>query len=521
MIALLTALALAAAPPPAASPSVKNVYDLDEPRFFAAARRDLETLKMFTEGLQRQTRLATDNKALFGTAAKTTYTAEQKALLLSTWGALFSYFSSIEGIRQRYWDFVKLTPTDKRHAWGYLLTHTALTAELGPGLVFADMTQGNKQLETLFDEPSSEFGVPAGSYAEFKAKAIHVSTSTQLLTGETWFSTAKKALEAQKVAAEKNVAWAFDEIGRDTRVAKDKLGKRGLPMFLKNAVDIVTDGAAQSVFPAQKTFAEWAGDTRVARIGKPLLTLEQCNAFASKLQPGDIAVSRQNWFLSNIALPGFWPHALLYVGTAAELVTAFDTDPDVKKWVAAQPEKVETFTKLLEKRYPEKWKAYLGRDFQGHGPIRVIESISEGVSFTAFEHAFGVDYLGIMRPRLPPLEKARAVEHAFRYVGRPYDFDFDFFSDSTLVCTELVYKSYAPAADQKGISMSLVDVAGRRTLPANEIVKLFDQQLGKPEQQLDFVLFMDGNEKQGLCSAGTVDEFRKSWQRMKWDIAQK
>jgi len=517
MIALLTTLALAAAP--AAAP--KSVYDLDGQRFLAAARKDLETLKMFTEGLERQTKLAMNNKALFGIAAKTTYTAEQKALLLSTWGALFSYFSSIEAIRQRYWDFVKLAPTDSRHAWGFLLTHTALTAELAPGLLFADLTQGNAQLETLFDEPSSEFGVPAGSYAEFKAKAIHVSTSTQLMTGETWTPAARKALDAQKATAEKNVSWAFDEIARDTKVAKDKLGKRGVQIFFKNALDIVKDSASQSFFPAQKTFAAWAGDTRVARVGQPLLTLDQCNALAPRLQPGDIAVSRQNWFLSNIALPGFWPHAMLYVGTAKDLAAAFDADEDVKKWAAAQPEKAESFTKLLERRYPEKWKAYNGKDFQGHGPIRVVESISEGVSFTAFEHAFGVDYLGVMRPRISKLEKARAVEHAFKYQGRPYDFDFDFFSDASLVCTELVYKSYAPAADQKGITMSLVDVAGRRTLPANEIVKMFDQQYGTPQQQLDFVLFMDGKEKEGVCKEATADDFRKSWQRVKWDIAQK
>lgn len=526
MIALVATALLAATPPAATAPAAaasKNVYDLDAQRFTSAARRDLETLKMFAEGLHRTAKLATEkNKALFSTVNKSTYSAEQKALLLSTWGALFSYFSSIEGIRERYWDFVKLPPNDPRHAWGFLLTHTALTSELSEGLTFADLTQGNQQLETLFDEANSEYGVPAGSYASFKAKAIHVATSTQLMTGDAWSSTAKKALESQKVATEKNVAWALDEIASDTKVAKEKLGKRGLPLFFKNALDIVKDSTAQTIFPVQKTFAEWAGDTRVARIGMPLLTMEQCNAFAPKLQPGDIAVSRQNWFLSNIALPGFWPHAMLYLGTAKELTAYFDSDAEASAWAKAQPEKAETFSKLLELRYPEKWKLYAtGKDLQGHSPIRIMESISEGVSFTAFEHAFGVDYLGVMRPRLSKLEKAKAIEHAFKYQGRPYDFDFDFFSDSTLVCTELVYKSYAPQAEQKGLTMSLVDVAGRRTLPANEIVKLFDQQYGKPEQQLDFVLFMDGNEKSGTCKEGTADDLRKSWQRLKWDVAQK
>jgi hypothetical protein len=517
MLALLTTLTLCATPP-----VTKSVYDLEGQKFLAAARHDLETLRMFVEGLHKTSKMVQDNKALFGTVSKSTYTAEQKATLLSTWGAMFSYFISIEAMRERYWDFVKLGPADDRHSWGFLLTHTALTAELADGLTFAGMTQGNQQLETLFDEANSEFGVPKGSYAAFKLKAIHVATSTQLVTGDTWLPAAKGYLKTQKVLDEKNVNWAFGEMAMNSKVAKEKLGKSGVQTFFKNALDIVKDSTTHAVFPAQKAFAEWAGDTRVARIGHPLLTLDQCNAFAPKLQPGDIAVSRQNWFLSNIALPGFWPHAMLYLGTAKELVAYLDGDDEVKKWVATQTEKVDAFSKLLEKRYPEKWRQYAeGKDLQGNGPIRIMESISEGVSFTAFQHAFGVDYLGVMRPRTSKLEKAKAIEHAFKYQGRPYDFDFDFFSDSSLVCTELVYKSYAPAADQKGLKMELVDVAGRRTLPANEIVKLFDTQFGKPEQQLDFVLFMDGNEKESKCKEGTADDFRKSWQRVKWDVAQK
>jgi hypothetical protein len=143
------------------------------------------------------------------------------------------------------------------------------------------------------------------------------------------------------------------------------------------------------------------------------------------------------------------------------------------------------------------------------------------VSFTATEHALGVDYLAALRPRVPPLDKAKAIVRAFAYQGRPYDFDFDFFSDTSLVCTELVYKAYQPSADQQGVRLSLVDVAGRRTLPANEIVKRFDQEFRSPGQQLDFVVFLDASEKQDKAFAADADALRASWKRMKWDLAQK
>lgn len=300
--------------------------------------------------------------------------------------------------------------------------------------------------------------------------------------------------------------------------------KNGGKLFLGNAKDLVVDGSAHAIFPVQKSFAEWAGDTRGARVGKPLVSAQDVQQLVlPKLESGDVVVSRQNWFLSNIGLPGFWPHAQLYLGTAADLSKAFDADPEVVKWAQAQPEKAATFNELLQKRFPAKWKAYSeGLDFQGHGPVRVIESISEGVSFTAVEHAFGVDYLGVMRPRLSRLDKAKAIERAFKYQGRPYDFDFDFdfFSDATIVCSELVYKSYQPGAAQKGVSLDLVDVAGRRTLPANEIVKRFDTDASKGAPQMDFVLFLDGQEKQGNAVLADEGAFRASWKRTKWDLAQ-
>lgn len=70
------------------------------------------------------------------------------------------------------------------------------------------------------------------------------------------------------------------------------------------------------------------------------------------------------------------------------------------------------------------------------------------------------------------------------------------------------------------MALDLVDVAGRRTLPANEIVKRFDLDARKGAPQMDFVFFLDGQEKQG--NAVLVDEaaFRASWKRTKWDIAQ-
>ena len=524
MVVLLVAARLfLSAPAGAEGGEGGSVYALPRDEFVAQARRDLATVRTYAAGLRRLQDLLDQDSRLLGRGEKVPYTPEQKAVLLSTWGAFYSYFISTEAIRQRYLGFVKVPPTDAaRHLWGYVLTHTALTTELSHGLAFSDRAAGHQQLEVLLDEPNAEFGVPFHAFAELKERAIHVATTTQLLTGDAYGQQVLGRLKKHKLLDEPEVAWAVQEMGQGSKAARERLVHRGITLFARQAGDILKDSALGAFFPVQKGVAEWMGDTRVWRAGKPLVKREQVLGLLGKMEPGDIVVVRQNWYLSNIGLPGFWPHAELYLGIPGELSAYFDGDPEVKRWVASQVPGVETFSAFLEARWPQKYRQYAtGKDLLGQGPIRVIEAISEGVSFTSIEHAMLVDYLGVMRPRLGKLEKAMAIARAFAYQGRPYDYDFDFLSDASLVCTELVWKSYAQSAGMKGLALPLVEVAGRQTLPANEIVKRFDLELDSPHRQLDFVAFLDGREGKTDAVPAGADAFRKSHARLKWDIVQR
>lgn len=505
-----------AAPAPAA-----DVYALDDEAFVAQAEQDLAQLQRYATGLRGLQESVKQARAVYLQKQSEPYTPDQKRLLLTTWAAFFDYFVSTEVIRQRYWDFVKVPALTqpKKHAWGFLLTHGALTTELAHGLTYADLTGGKKQLEVLLDEPSPEYGLPQRAFARFKEKVIHVATTTQLITGDAYNEQLRPLLSKAGALDAPRVPWVLQEMKENSKVAKGLLAKRGATLFAKAAADITADSAQRAFFPVQRSVAEWMGDTRVRRIGKPLITREQVLAVLKRMEPGDIMVARQNWFLSNVGLPGFWPHAELFVGTPDELAAYFDNDADVKAWVATLPGKPATFSAHLAKTFPAKWAEYTGRDAHGD-PIRIIESISEGVSFTGLEHGMHVDYLGVMRPRRSKLEKARAVLRAFTFQGRPYDFNFDFFSDQTLVCTELVWKSYAPSSEMKGLDVPLVDVAGRRTLPANELVRVFDAEFGRDDRQLDFVAFLDGREAEGNAREADASAFRYSYRRAKWDIAQ-
>lgn len=513
----VTHLALAAL-----SPAPADVYRLDEAAFLAQAKRDLALLQQHARGLERLEAQVREHEALYRQGEREPYSPEQKHTLLSTWAALSDYLRALEGIRLRYARFLAQSPRSRgpQHAWGFVLTHTALTVQLAHGLAYAERTTGRRQLEVLLDEPGPRYGLEPGTFARFKARVVHVSATTQLHTGDAYREQLLPLFTRVRLLDDPLAREALGLMRRESERARALLARRGVTLFARAGTDVMRDVALGALFPVQKGVAAWMGDTRVRRVGQPLIARRQAEALLPRLRPGDILVARQNWFLSNVGLPGFWPHAELYVGTPAELARAFDADPAVQAWLATLPGRPTTLAAHLARAYPEAWARYTRPDPHGD-TVRVLESISEGVSFTGLTHAMGVDYLAALRPRLGAAEKAQALARAFGYAGRPYDFDFDFFSDATLVCSELVFKAYQPGEGMRGLRIPLVEVAGRMTLPPNELVRQFDQELGTAAQQLDFVAFLDGRERQRDAVERDVAAFRASHARLKWDVAQR
>jgi len=285
---------------------------------------------------------------------------------------------------------------------------------------------------------------------------------------------------------------------------------------LRNAGQITQEGGLRLLFPIQKGISEWMGQTRVASGEHFLMSADQIAALHPRLRPGDILLERREWYLSNIGLPGFWPHAALYVGDAEERSAYFDT-PEIRAWLQTQGIDDGRFETLLKTRHPQAYASSQQPDEMGDMP-RIIEALGRGVVFTSLEHSAAADSLAVLRPRLSRLEIAQAILKSFSYFGLPYDFDFDFRTDGLLVCTELVFKSYRPENGRQGLDWPLSVVVGRPVLTANNIVQHFDKTWQTPAQHLDLIAFFDGNARTGRAEESDLESFRASWQRPKWHI---
>lgn len=154
------------------------------------------------------------------------------------------------------------------------------------------------------------------------------------------------------------------------------------------------------------------------------------------LQPGDVIVTRHAKALTNLFIPGFWPHSAFYIGTEKQREAAgIKVSPDIR----------------------ERWS----------GDICVLEARKDGVRLRPLSETFSIDVFVVVRPNLKPESIAEAIERALQHEGKMFNFDFDFFNSDRVVCTEVVYRGYDGV---EGLKFPLRDRAGRKTLSAEDLL---------------------------------------------------
>ena len=491
-------------------PHVAVAGTMDNVAALQKMEQDFKTLRILYLNLNRLEGMLQSEPALIDPDRKRDLDIDELEGLVSIWASYLDYLLALETLNSEYRDFL-LIKDKLLHRKAFLLAGASYVAKVSHSLRFINRTMDNELYEKKLDEPRPSYGIPGGMYAWLKWNTIHLSELTNMAAAHSYNKHISAQMKKDTPEEAETLSWVFELIKREHEYFSSEMKGSGMKLFANNGLDILKDNAFKAWFPAQRRFALTVADIYTRKPEKHLITSLQRKQLGAKLSPGDIMVSRKNWHLTNAGIPGFWKHAAIYVGKMDKIEQYFDSDKEVKAHYSSLGD-FEGFTDYLKNTFPDKVAKYNARSAE------VVEAIAEGVIPTTFVFATQADYLGALSPRVSKLRRALAIEQTFRYMFRPYDFNFDFLTDSSLVCSELVYKVYLTKGGIKGLEFELRELAGRKLVSPNDIVIKFDKQAGTPEEELEFLFFIDSFEGRNRSFISSMDEFRATHARPSWDI---
>ena len=299
------------------------------------------------------------------------------------------------------------------------------------------------------NEAEPHFGIPPDSYNIVQQSltrplhAWHLYHANQHLL--------KHRRQLQALADEHEVLQpamaVIKHLGRRARVSPADYAAARARVRAHQLADLVTKSAlGRIVYAVQELAGRLIADLYTQRHHHPALPGEIIGQLVPLLAPGDVMISRKEHAFTNYFLPGYWPHASLYLGAAEQLTALGLSDHE-----------------QVRPRWPRLACIERGE------PRRVVEAQKDGVWIRSLHSPLTCDALAVIRPRIGQDDVARALVRALFHDGKPYDFDFDFTRSDRLVCTEVVYRAYEGVG---GIRFELTRRAGRMTLGAQDILTL-------------------------------------------------
>ncbi len=367
---------------------------------------------------------------------------EARHLLVAYWQARSALFD----LAISYRDNSSLRDAD-RPAW--FLVAYASAALLVDAARFLRETYGDcDAIQRKLNEPEPHFGIPEGTYdtvMESLSSPLHV---WHLYHATQYFEQHRR--ELRELARDELLAPALAAIERLDSRLRVSVGEY-VAARLRVRSQLVVSGVRRglidrALYGLQKIACLMVSDVSTRRGHHPSLPAEAAAEIRSLVRPGDVFVTRKNHVLTNYFLPGYWPHAALYIGDAAAL---------------------EKLGIHEHAEFRPRWRRLLECDLEE--PRRVLEALKDGVWIRSIKSPLGSDAIAVLRPRLADADIAAALARGMFHEGKPYDFDFDFTRSDRLVCTEVVYRSYEGIA---GIRFELSRRAGRLTLAAEDLLHM-------------------------------------------------
>lgn len=339
-------------------------------------------------------------------------------------------------------------PAELRPA-AFLVGYSAAILLVDGARFLRDAVHRRPIVRRKLNEAEPHFGIPAGTYETVQKSLTSPKHAWHLWHARQFFTEYEADLRA---AASTDPALAaclavIESQQQTLDIAPVRYAKARLRVRVGRTVRRLRDDLlGQAIYGVQKLASCLVSDVSTRpghRPGVPIAVAAQMRDLA---RPGDVFVTRKEHAATNYFLPGFWPHAALYLGDAPALAGL---------GIDAHEHVMPRWSRLLAP--------------PGAEPCRVLEALKDGVWIRSLESPLGSDAVTLLRPRLDRDAIAAALARGLFHEGKPYDFDFDFSRSDRLVCTEVVYRSYEGIGD---VQFELTRRAGRWTLSAEDLLAM-------------------------------------------------
>ena len=234
--------------------------------------------------------------------------------------------------------------------------------------------------------------------------------------------------------------------------------------------------------------------TKFSTRKKGLISDKNIKKYLKISKPWDIFLTRGNWNATNMTIPGFWKHMSMYLWTWEYLKNIF-----LQKFNKKSEKKIIKFIENLENN-----KHY------------IIEATWDWVKIKTIEDfIFNNDYLWVSRTIFSKQKITKVLEKAISYFWIPYDYAFNFYSNTNVVCSELILKSYAKEnKEDEWLKLKLKKGRLILTYPPNNLV----EEIFKKKSDLKFIFFIDSIDKTWENFISIKQDFRESWKRSRFSF---
>lgn len=313
----------------------------------------------------------------------------------------------------------------RRSAFAVTLAAASLLAKGSRGVL--TLASQSRLLRKKLDEPDLHRGVPGKTFARLYCAATTPHRLAKLYEAMVWFKQNRNGFDAIDQSPEICEILALLDSNPAADLSprllwRDRLRYRWFSFRRRNH-----SAWKKSVFELFRFSGSMIADLRqpgVNPVRRPKrVSLELAQAALRLARPGDVFITRHDDALSNWFLPGYWPHAALFLGAESHR----REDP----------------------------------------ALCFLEAKKDGVLLRPVTDTLAVDAFVVLRPPLGAGDIAGALSRALSHGGKLYDFVFDFRTSDRLACTEVIYRAYH---DCGGLHFQLREVGGRLCLPAEELI---------------------------------------------------